>query len=247
VQVDGVDRRSEPKARAARLTTSSSMRVAALLTVANGFVDAYTFLAHGGVFANAQTGNVVLFGVGLARPGVASPLAHLWPILAFVAGLAAARALKTPSAKAVLRYPRRFSLLVQITVLIVVGSLSQSTPQWVITTTIGFVSALQLSLFRTVRSATFVTVAMTGNLMRATEALHDAVRGGRRERHRAALYATLIVGFGGGAVVGALITVHLDTRAAWVPAGIIALALAQYTLDDLRRPRATAPPALPAH
>jgi uncharacterized membrane protein YoaK (UPF0700 family) len=222
------------------------MRVAALLTVANGFVDAYTFLAHGGVFANAQTANVVLFGVGLARRDVVNPLAHLWPILAFLAGLSAARALKTPSAKATLRYPRRFSLLVQITVLIIVGALSQTTPQWVITTTIGFVSALQLSLFRTVRSATFVTVAMTGNLMRVSEALHDAVRGGQRERHRAALYVALIMGFAGGAVVGALITVHLDTRAAWVPAGIIGLALAQYTLDDVRPRRAVTPPALPA-
>ena len=242
----GVDRRSEPKGRAVRLTTSSSMRVAALLTVANGFVDAYTFIAHGGVFANAQTANVVLFGVGLARRDVVNPLAHLWPILAFLAGLSAARALKTPSAKAALRYPRRFSLLVQITVLIIVGGLSQTTPQWVITTTIGFVSALQLSLFRTVRSATFVTVAMTGNLLRVTEALHDAVRGSRRERQRAALYVTLIVGFAGGAVVGALITVHLDTRAAWVPAGIIALALAQYTIDDLRRRRTASPLAVPA-
>ena len=79
----GVDRRSEPNGRAVPLTTSSSMRVAALPTVANGFVDAYTFLAHGGVFANAQTANVVLFGVGLARRDVVNPLAHLWPILAF--------------------------------------------------------------------------------------------------------------------------------------------------------------------
>ncbi len=242
----GVDRRSQPKGRAVPFTTSSSMRVAALLTVANGFVDAYTFLAHGGVFANAQTANVVLFGVGLARRDVVNPLAHLWPILAFLAGLSAARALKTPSAKAALRYPRRFSLLVQITVLIIVGSLPQTTPQWVITTTIGFVSALQLSLFRTVRSATFVTVAMTGNLMRVTEALHDAVRGGQRERHRAALYVMLIMGFAGGAVAGALITVHLDTRAAWVPAGVIGLALAQYTFDDVRPRRAITPPALPA-
>lgn len=244
----GVDPRNQQQARAAPLsTTTSSLRVAALLTVANGFVDAYTFLAHGAVFANAQTGNVVLFGVALARPHVTSPLAHLWPILAFVAGLAAARTLKTPSAKATLRYPRRFSLAVQIAVLVIVGVLPESTPQWVITTTIGFVSALQLSLFRTVRSATFVTVAMTGNLMRATEAVHDAVRGGRRERARAALYITLIVGFAAGAVAGALITVHLDTHAAWIPAGIIAIALAQYIFDDLRRRRVAPPRALPAH
>ncbi|MDT7647181.1 MAG: hypothetical protein QOC75_4181, partial [Pseudonocardiales bacterium] len=40
--------------------TATSRRVGALLVTSNGFVDAYTYLAHGGVFANAQTGNVIL-------------------------------------------------------------------------------------------------------------------------------------------------------------------------------------------
>ena len=35
-----------------------------LLTAVGGFLDAFTFVQHG-VFANAQTGNVVLFTVDL--------------------------------------------------------------------------------------------------------------------------------------------------------------------------------------
>ena len=231
--MDGTQDSQQPPANRIPLHTSTSLRVAALLTIANGFIDAYTFLAYGGVFANAQTGNVVLFGVGLARSDVAKPLAHLWPILAFIAGIAAARALKTSAAEAHLRYPLRYALVLQIIVLIVIAMLPETTPQWAITTTIGFVSALQLSLFRTVRSATFVTIAMTGNLMRTTEALQDAVRGGESERRLAGLYVTLVVGFAAGAVVGALITSQLDTRAAWIPAALIALALGQFFLDDL--------------
>ena len=37
-----------------------TFRVAALLAVVGGFLDAYTYILRGGVFANAQTGNIVL-------------------------------------------------------------------------------------------------------------------------------------------------------------------------------------------
>ena len=37
----------------------------ALLAAAGGLLDAYTYLSRGGVFANAETGNMVLFGICL--------------------------------------------------------------------------------------------------------------------------------------------------------------------------------------
>ena len=38
-----------------------------ILSVVGGFLDAYTYIARGGVFANAQTGNIVLFGIECAH------------------------------------------------------------------------------------------------------------------------------------------------------------------------------------
>ena len=43
----------------------STLASATLLLFAAGFLDAFTYVAHGGVFANAQTGNVVLAGISL--------------------------------------------------------------------------------------------------------------------------------------------------------------------------------------
>jgi uncharacterized membrane protein YoaK (UPF0700 family) len=40
--------------------------IACLFAVVGGFLDTYSYLARGHVFANAQTGNVVLFGVRAA-------------------------------------------------------------------------------------------------------------------------------------------------------------------------------------
>ena len=219
---------------AAAVSTSASIRVIALLTVANGFLDAYTFLAHDRVFANAQTGNIVLFAVGLARHDVADPSAHVWPILAFVLGIAAGWALKTPSAEVRVRHPQQLALTAQVIVLAVVALLPAATPQWTITTSISFLSALQLSLFRTVRTAPYVTIAMTGNLMRITESLQSAARGHHADRRLAALYLALAGAFAAAAVAGALITTQLHTTAAWIPATLIAAAAAQYLVDDRR-------------
>ncbi len=35
----------------------------AILAIVGGFLDSYSYLMRGHVFANAQTGNIVLFGV----------------------------------------------------------------------------------------------------------------------------------------------------------------------------------------
>ena len=41
---------------------SDSFRIGAILAAVGGFLDAYTYLARGQVFANAQSGNIVLLG-----------------------------------------------------------------------------------------------------------------------------------------------------------------------------------------
>ena len=46
--------------------TSESIELAAILAFSGGLMDAYSYLARGKVFANAQTGNILLFGVNLA-------------------------------------------------------------------------------------------------------------------------------------------------------------------------------------
>lgn len=45
---------------------SESFRLAAVLALVGGFLDAYTYICRGQVFSNAQTGNIVLVGLALA-------------------------------------------------------------------------------------------------------------------------------------------------------------------------------------
>jgi uncharacterized membrane protein YoaK (UPF0700 family) len=45
---------------------SESFALAVLLTLSGGFMDAYSYIGREHVFANAQTGNILLFGIHLA-------------------------------------------------------------------------------------------------------------------------------------------------------------------------------------
>lgn len=46
---------------------SDTFRAAVFVTLSGGFQDAYTYISRGQVFANAQTGNIVLLSAALLR------------------------------------------------------------------------------------------------------------------------------------------------------------------------------------
>jgi uncharacterized membrane protein YoaK (UPF0700 family) len=196
---------------------------AVLLILANGYLDAFTYVGHGGVFANAQSGNVILLGVDLAQPDVSAALDHLWPLLAFIVGIAAAQVVSRRASGLRARDPRPLVLGLQVLILFLVALLPVGAPNWTITTSVGFASALQLASFRTVRSSAFVPIAMTGNLMRTTEAVTSLLHGDG-ERRQVGLYVGLIATFFVGAVLGAVATDHLPRASSLVPAALLLVA-----------------------
>jgi uncharacterized membrane protein YoaK (UPF0700 family) len=69
----------------------SALAASALSTTAGGAMDAWVYLAHGHVFANAQSGNVVLMGIALASGDVVTAATHLPSLMAFATGALASR------------------------------------------------------------------------------------------------------------------------------------------------------------
>lgn len=73
---------------------SETLLVGSLLAMVGGFLDVYTYLTRGGVFANAQTGNIVLLGITLSEGNIKKALTYLIPILAFIIGIIVAEVIK---------------------------------------------------------------------------------------------------------------------------------------------------------
>ena len=69
---------------------SESIELGILLALSGGLMDAYSYIYRDHVFANAQTGNILLFGIQLAEKNWTAALHYLFPISAFVVGIALA-------------------------------------------------------------------------------------------------------------------------------------------------------------
>ena len=75
---------------------SESIRLGSILMFSGGFLDAYSYLVRGQVFATAETGNIALMGISLARGDLAVAGRYLIPVAAYAAaGLADSSTSKT--------------------------------------------------------------------------------------------------------------------------------------------------------
>ncbi|MFR9000719.1 MAG: YoaK family protein [Anaerobutyricum soehngenii] len=71
-----------------KVQISESIELGILLALSGGFMDAYSYIGRGGVFANAQTGNMLLLGVHLSEGDIPAAIRYLCPVLAFTFGIA---------------------------------------------------------------------------------------------------------------------------------------------------------------
>jgi uncharacterized membrane protein YoaK (UPF0700 family) len=208
---------------------------AVLLTLCNGFLDAHTYLARGQVFANVQTANVIFSAIDLADRRPAAALAHVWPLLAFVAGMLVASHIRSGRAARVVSRPLLWTMAVQSGALVVIGFVPAPVPHSYVTVPISFLAAVQIGLFRRIGDLAYMPVATTGNLMRFMEAAYDGFVDRKPGQRRASgVYGALIASFATGALIGAVATNAWGVHAVWVPAGGLAVTLAVFLLDESR-------------
>jgi uncharacterized membrane protein YoaK (UPF0700 family) len=219
--------------------TSLTLRLAALLSFVGGFLDAYTYLSRNGVFATAQTGNIILMIVAGARDQWGQAVQHLPPIAAFLIGVLASEVLRVPAVVRVVRWPARVAVGLEAFVLAVVGFLPPAVPDVVVTACIAFVAALQISWFRTVGRWAYASTMTTGNLRSVARATFHAILDRDAEARLEALHLSgVVLAFFAGAVLGCAMTLLLGDQAVWVAAGVLCVGVAFFVLDERVGPAA---------
>ena len=217
------------------LVPSQRMRVAYILTAVGGFLDAYTYFERGGVFANAQTGNIVKLGIALANDAHDQYLRFLLPIVAFSAGLMASLVIKEALERRGIRLVRRSVLAAELVGLAIVGLIPFG-EGWdpLANCIVSFVAAMQYETFTTFRGEAIVTTMSTGNLRKMVDALFLGVLHNDREKIlRSILFASIIATFTFGAFLGTRACDAMG-RAAVIPV-IVALAVTVAIITALRR------------
>jgi uncharacterized membrane protein YoaK (UPF0700 family) len=164
---------------------------------------------------------------------MSAAMAHVWPILAFIVGILVAAHIKSGRAERVVTHPLRWTMAVQVVVLVMIGFVPVSVAHSYVTVPIAFLAAVQMGLFRNIGDLAYLPVATTGNLMRFVEAGYDGFVEKRLPSRRACgIYGTVILAFVGGALIGAFASQAWEAHAIWLAAGILASTLVLFIVDE---------------
>lgn len=194
-----------------------SLFLGIILAIVGGFLDAYTYIGRGGIFANAQTGNLVLVAVEAVDQNYKLALIKSLPIFAFIIGVLFSETVNKNSSNFLTRHHYRTILIIEIILLFIVGFMPYGNWDMVVTTAISFVASLQYSTFKKLVDSPYASTMCTGNLRSASMALHTAFT---KKDHAAGVkslrYFTIVIFFILGAFFGGFVTSHIGAKAVWV-------------------------------
>ncbi len=195
-----------------------------MLALTGGFLDAYTYITRGGVFANAQTGNIVLMGINLAKGDFEHVFHYVVPILAFALGILLAEIIKSKLKQAQHMHWRQIIVLAEIILLVVCGFIPDGKGNTAVNVMISFVCSLQVESFRVINGNTVATTMCTGNLRSGTELLFIGIRKKNKQiALRSLTYYGINLFFTLGAIAGAVATKFLDVKSIFIASVLLVI------------------------
>ena len=181
---------------------SESLLLGAILATVGGFLDAHTYICRGKVFANAETGNIVLMGAKLAEGDFKDAFFYLIPITAFACGVFCAEGIKKLFKQNNYIHWRQITVAAEIIALVSV------------------VCSLQVQSFRQISGVPLTTTMCTGNLRSGTVHLFNAVTTKNKTVLKTAFkYYSIIFFFVLGAAIGAVLSSAIGRYSTLIAAG----------------------------
>ena len=205
------------------MQTSESFALSALLSFSGGLQDAYTYNIRGKVFANAQTGNVVLMSQSFMLGEIAKGLHYMCPLAAFALGIFIAERIENKFKDSKAMHWRQIIIIIEMIVLAFVGFMP-SKLDMPANMMVSFACAMQVQTFRTVRGYGYASTMCIGNLRSGTESFSQYLR----EKNRDALFKSLhffgiILFFAVGAGFGGVVSSMLGIRTIWISVALLLL------------------------
>ena len=145
--------------------------VGIFLALSGGFMDAYSYINRGKVFANAETGNIILMALKVCEGKFFEAVNYLIPIVSFAVGVGICEIL----------------VLLEICAFIVVGFLPQEMNR-VANSIISMISGIQFATFPKIRGTAIATTMCTGNLKNGTQNLYHGIKSGDKDAIEKGLY-----------------------------------------------------------
>ena len=207
--------------RRSQVQRSEAFSTMAFLTLSGGLQDAYTYFVRDGVFANAQTGNIVLMSVRAFSGDLAGVLRYLIPLTAFALGVFAAKMLRQRERRISVLHWRQLVVLAEILLLFLVGFLPPELNP-LANALVSFTCAMQVQAFRKVNGSAYASTMCIGNLRSGVDAFCGYLETrDRRALRRAGRYFAVILFFALGAGLGGVLSARLGAGAIWASCGLL--------------------------
>lgn len=203
------------------IQVSESVQLGVVLALSGGFMDAYSFLCRDQVFANAQTGNILLLGVHLAGGEWAEALHYFCPVLCFAAGIIVSIVLRRQAEKRSRLHWRQNAVAVEAVILAGVCFFPQSM-NLIANSLISLGCGIQLETFSKINGSAIATTMCIGNLRSGTENLcrYVSTRDAAAKK-KAGLYFGIILSFTLGAIWGNFMVKWLGEYALFVCSALL--------------------------
>lgn len=194
---------------------SDTFTNAIFLTLSGGFQDAYTYLCRGKVFANAQTGNIVLMSTHFFEGEFGLILHYLIPVISFIFGICVAEIQHIFFKNYKKIHWRQIVLAFEIVILLTVGFIPINL-NILANALVSFVAAMQVQTFRKLRGNAYASTMCIGNMRSGAEALCGYFKTRKKILLIKAIeYFSIIFMFAVGAGFGSLAADRWGIRSIW--------------------------------
>ena len=213
---------------------SEAFLTAAFLSLSGGLQDACTYISRGRVFANAQTGNIVLLSQSICERDPSRTIHYLIPLLFFAFGVAGAELIRQCYQHSRRVHWRQLVLLIEMILLLIVGFLPDS-QNVLANSMVSFACAMQVQSFRKVNGFSFASTMCIGNLRSGMESLCAyRIAKDRKTLYKAAHYFGIIFLFAFGAGLGGVCIPHFGMRTIWFSCALLLVSfLLMFLKEDL--------------
>ena len=212
---------------------SESFPTAAFLSISGGLQDAYTYVFRGKVFANAQTGNIVLLSQNICERNWVQSAHYFVPLAAFAIGIIVAEQIRGKYQNVQNIHWRQIVLLLEMILLFLVSFLPQSLDM-LANALVSFSCAMQVQTFRKVNGYAFASTMCIGNLRSGTAALSAYMRERKPRLLRQALcYFAIIFLFAIGAGIGGRLSMAYGERAIWVSSILLLISFLLMFIEEI--------------
>lgn len=174
---------------------SESIEVSMLLTFIGGFLEIYSFLLKGHVFATTITGNIVLMLFNLYDKNFSIIIKYIFPILGFCIGVVLSMIARKKLSQKKLHW-RIYVVLFEMILIVLIYLLRSDKIYILDICLISMLSAIQIQTFMKIKKKIYMSTMCTGNTRKFIQHLVN------KDYEGAIIYGLVISSFGAGVVCG---------------------------------------------